>query len=37
MSEKLRGDDIILGNVRKSGKIDLFADLIGFLRYDNFR
>ncbi|KAL2945506.1 Cell division protein ZapD [Bienertia sinuspersici] len=33
MSEKLRGDDIILGNIRKSGKMELFADLIGFLRY----
>ncbi|KNA15805.1 hypothetical protein SOVF_094860 isoform A [Spinacia oleracea] len=37
MSEKLRGDDIILGNIRKFGKMDLFADLIGFLRYDYIR
>lgn len=37
MSEKLRGDDIILGNIRKSGKMDLFADLMGFLRYGYFR
>lgn len=37
MSEKLKGDDIILGNIRKSGKIDLYADLMGFLRYGFFR
>ena len=37
MSEKLSGDDIILGNFRKQGKMDLFADLIGFFRYGDFR
>lgn len=37
MSEKLRGDDIIIGNIRKSSKMELFADLIGFLRYGYFR
>uniref|UniRef100_A0A803LAI0 Uncharacterized protein n=1 Tax=Chenopodium quinoa TaxID=63459 RepID=A0A803LAI0_CHEQI len=37
MSEKLRGEDIILGDFRKSSKMDLFADLIGFFRYGCFK
>lgn len=37
ISEKLKGDDVILGSIRKSGKMELYADLIGFLRYGYFR
>ncbi|KAL9228291.1 hypothetical protein vseg_003886 [Gypsophila vaccaria] len=32
MSEKLKEDGMILGNIRKSGKMELYADLIGFFR-----
>ncbi|KAK9726484.1 hypothetical protein RND81_05G218400 [Saponaria officinalis] len=37
MSEKLKEDEMILGNIRKSGKMELYADLIGFFRYSFFR
>ncbi|KAH9621068.1 hypothetical protein KSS87_001489 [Heliosperma pusillum] len=37
MSEKLKGDDMILGNIRKSGKMELYAGLISFFRYGSCR
>ncbi|GAB2298546.1 hypothetical protein Dimus_032612 [Dionaea muscipula] len=37
MSEKLNGDDSILQNVRRLGKLDLYADLLYFLRFDSLR
>lgn len=35
--EKLKGDDTVLQYIRKSGKEDLFADLICFLRFNSLR
>ncbi|GMH27905.1 hypothetical protein Nepgr_029748 [Nepenthes gracilis] len=37
MSEKVQGDDGILQYLRKSGKVDLYADLLYFLRYGPLR
>lgn len=37
ISEKLKGGDVILGSIRKTGKMELYADLMGYLRYGFFR
>ncbi|XP_074317262.1 uncharacterized protein LOC141653405 isoform X2 [Silene latifolia] len=37
MSDKLKGDEMILGNIRKSGKMELYAGLISFFRYGSCR
>uniref|UniRef100_A0A6N2NBP6 Uncharacterized protein n=1 Tax=Salix viminalis TaxID=40686 RepID=A0A6N2NBP6_SALVM len=37
MIEKLKGDDIVLQNIRKSGKEDLYAELLYFLRFGSLR
>ncbi|CAK7349357.1 unnamed protein product [Dovyalis caffra] len=37
MFEKLKGDDIVLQNIRKSGKEDLYAELLYFLRFGSLR
>ncbi|KAL8141056.1 hypothetical protein V2J09_007077 [Rumex salicifolius] len=37
LSEKLKADDIILKSIMKSGKMDLYADLLYFLRYKSCR
>ncbi|XP_059626155.1 uncharacterized protein LOC132269123 isoform X2 [Cornus florida] len=37
MVEKLDGDDIIFQNIRKSGKEDLYAELLYFLRFGSPR
>jgi hypothetical protein len=33
----LKGDDIVLQNIRKSGKEDLYAELLYFLRFGSLR
>lgn len=35
--EKFEGDDTVLMNIRKSGKEDLYADLLCFLRLGSVR
>ncbi|KAJ4728506.1 Phosphoglycolate phosphatase [Melia azedarach] len=35
--EKLKGDDSILQNIIRSGKVDLYAELVFFLRYGTLR
>ncbi|XP_022771428.1 uncharacterized protein LOC111314387 isoform X3 [Durio zibethinus] len=37
ITEKLNGDDTVLQNIRKSGKENLYAELLYFLRFDSLR
>ncbi|XP_025013480.1 uncharacterized protein LOC8264969 isoform X3 [Ricinus communis] len=37
MIQKLKGDETILQNIRKSGKEDLYAELLYFLRFGSLR
>lgn len=37
LSEKLKAEDIILRSIMKSGKMDLYADLLYFLKYGSGR
>ncbi|XP_050206536.1 uncharacterized protein LOC126656095 isoform X2 [Mercurialis annua] len=37
MIQKFKGDETVLQNIRKSGKEDLYAELLYFLRFGSFR
>ncbi|KAL0914843.1 hypothetical protein M5K25_015228 [Dendrobium thyrsiflorum] len=37
LSEKLKGNDVILNNIKRSGKTELYADILFFLRFDSLR
>ena len=37
ITEKLNGDDTVLQNIRKSGKENLYAELLYFLRFGSLR
>ncbi|KAI0501762.1 hypothetical protein KFK09_016707 [Dendrobium nobile] len=35
LSEKLKGNDVVLNNIKRSGKTELYADILFFLRFDS--
>lgn len=37
MQEKLKGNDVILNNIKRSGKIELYGDLLYFLKFGYLR
>ncbi|XP_020583918.1 uncharacterized protein LOC110027006 isoform X2 [Phalaenopsis equestris] len=37
LTEKLKGNDVILNNIKRSGKTEIYADLIFFLKFDSLR